>query len=52
MSFAEFFAAYPGSAYWFENRPWLMAGLLAAAIAACIGIVVAVMILLGMPIMA
>jgi hypothetical protein len=52
MSFAEFFAAYPGSAYWFENRPWLMAGLLAAVILACIAIGVGVMILLGMPIMA
>jgi hypothetical protein len=52
MSFPEFFAAYPGSAYWFENRPWLMAGLLAAVIVACVGIVVGVMILLGMPIMA
>jgi hypothetical protein len=52
MSFAEFFAAYPGSAYWFENRPWLMAGLLAAVIIACIAIGVGVMVLLGMPIMA
>lgn len=52
MSHAEFFAAYPGSAYWFENRPWLVAGLLAAVIAACIGIAVGVMILIGMPIMA
>jgi hypothetical protein len=52
MSFPEFFAAYPGSAYWFENRPWLMAGLLAAVILACIGVGIGVMILLGMPIMA
>jgi hypothetical protein len=52
MSHAEFFAAYPGSAYWFENRPWLVAGLLAAVIAICIGIAVGVMTLLGMPIMA
>ena len=52
MSFPEFFAAYPGSAYWFENRPWLMAGLLALVIVACIGIGVSVMVLLGMPIMA
>lgn len=52
MSLPEFFAAYPGSAYWFENRPWLMAGLLAIVIAACIGIGVAIMVLLGMPIMA
>lgn len=52
MSFPEFFAAYPGSAYWFENRPWLMAGLLAAVIMACIAVGIGVMILLGMPIMA
>ncbi|GHF14337.1 hypothetical protein [Pseudolysinimonas yzui] len=52
MSFPEFFAAYPGSAYWFENRPWLMAGLLAACIAAAIAVAVGVMVLLGMPIMA
>lgn len=51
MSFSEFFAAYPGSAYWFENRPWLMAGLLAVVIIACIGVAVAMMTLLGMPIM-
>jgi len=52
MSAPEFFAAYPGSAYWFENRPWLIAGLLALVIAACIGAVVLIMVLLGMPIMA
>jgi hypothetical protein len=52
MSFPEFFAAYPGSAYWFENRPGLMAGLLAAVILASIAIGVGVMILLGMPIRA
>lgn len=52
MSFPEFFAAYPGSAYWFENRPWLMAGLLAVCIAASIAVAIAVMVLLGMPIMA
>lgn len=52
MSHSEFFAAYPGSAYWFENRPWLMAGLLAVVILACVGAGVGVMVLLGMPIMA
>jgi hypothetical protein len=52
MSFAEFFAAYPGSAYWFENRPWLIAGLLAVCIAAGIAVAIAVMVLLGVPIMA
>lgn len=52
LSYPEFFLAYPGSAYWFENRPWLIAGLLAVVIIAFIGVMVAVMILLGMPIMA
>lgn len=52
MSISEFFAAYPGSAYWFENRPWLVAGLLAVVIAACVAIVVGIMTLFGMPIMA
>lgn len=51
MSFAEFFAAYPGSAYWFENRPWLIAGLLAVVIVACIAVAAAMMTLLGLPIM-
>ena len=51
MSHAEFFAAYPGSAYWFENRPWLVAGMIAIGVAACIGIAIGVMTLLGMPIM-
>lgn len=52
MSFPEFFAAYPGSSYWFENRPWLMAGLLALVVLACVGVGIGVMVLLGMPIMA
>ena len=51
MSISEFFAVYPGSAYWFENRPWLVAGLLAVVIAACIAIAIGVMTLLGMPVM-
>ena len=52
MSFPEFFAAYPGSAYWFENRPWLMAAILGVVILICVAAVVGVMTLLGMPIMA
>ncbi len=51
MSHSEFFAAYPGSAYWFENRPWLVGGLLVVIIAAAIGVAVGVMTLLGMPMM-
>jgi hypothetical protein len=52
MSMSEFFAAYPGSAYWFENRPWLVAGVLAVVIAICIAIAWGIMTLFGMPIMA
>jgi hypothetical protein len=52
ISFPEFFAAYPGSAYWFENRPWLMAAILGVVILVSVAVVVGVMTLLGMPIMA
>lgn len=51
MSHQEFFAAYPGSAYWFENRPWLTAGFVVVVVAAAIGVAIGVMTLLGMPIM-
>jgi hypothetical protein len=52
MSVSEFFVAYPGSAYWFEDRPWLVAGMLAVVIAVCIAIAWGIMTLFGMPIMA
>jgi hypothetical protein len=52
MSYPEFFAAYPGSAYWFENRPWLIAAILAGTALLAIAAAVGVMTLLGMPIMA
>ena len=51
MSLREFYRAYPGSAYWFENRPWLIGVILAAIVAACVAIAVAVMHLLDMPVM-
>jgi hypothetical protein len=51
MSVKEFYAAYPGSAYWFENRPLLMAGMLAVVIAVCVSVAMGVMQLLDMPIM-
>jgi hypothetical protein len=51
MTLPEFFAAYPGSAYWFENRPWVTVALFAVVIAICVGIAVGVMQLLDMPIM-
>lgn len=51
MSLAEFFDAYPGSAYWFENRPVLVAALLLIVAGTAVGIAVGVMTLIGMPIM-
>lgn len=50
MSLAEFFAAYPGSAYWFENRPAVVGALLGIAIAAAVGATVWIMTLFDMPI--
>lgn len=51
ISMAEFFANYPGSAYWFENRPWLMGVILVGILGACVGLAVVVMTLLGLPVM-
>jgi hypothetical protein len=52
MTLPEFFTAYPSSAYWFENRPWVTVILFAIVIAICVAIAVGVMRLLDMPIMA
>jgi hypothetical protein len=51
MTVTEFFAAYPGSAYWFEGRPWLVVAILTVVTAAAIGAVIWLMQLLGMQIM-
>jgi hypothetical protein len=51
MTLPEFYAAYPGSAYWFENKPWVTAALFAVVVVVCVGIAVGVMRLLDMPIM-
>ena len=50
IAISEFFRAYPGSAYWFEDRPGLRAAMIGLLIAAALGIAVWVMTLLGMPI--
>lgn len=49
MTLPEFFAAYPGSAYWFENRPWLVpvAALGGCAIVLALGLLI--MRTIGMP---
>lgn len=52
MTLREFYAAYPGSAYWFENRPWVAIGLFAVVMTACAALAIGVMMLLDMPIMA
>lgn len=49
MTRREFYAAYPGAAFWFENRPWLVAGLVAAAAVVVFGIGLAAMSIAGMP---
>jgi hypothetical protein len=51
MSIRDFYNAYPGSAHWFENRPWLSAAMVAVAIGVCIAVAVGIMRLLDMPIM-
>lgn len=50
MTLKEFYAAYPGSAYWFENRPWLSVALFAGVIGICVAVAVAVKHLLDLPI--
>lgn len=52
VSMREFFELYPGSAYWFENRPWLVGVLIAGGAGVGIAALLAVMDVLGMPIMA
>lgn len=49
MSLKEFFKAYPGSAYWFEDRPGLMALILAGIVAVCIAAGIGTMQLMQIP---
>ncbi len=46
----EFFTRYPGSAYWFENRPVVAAITLALILAACAALAVALIRLVGLPV--
>lgn len=50
MTTKEFFAAYPGSAYWFENRPALTALAVVVAFAFALVAVLGLMSLSGIPI--
>ncbi|MAT18766.1 MAG: hypothetical protein CMF56_11995 [Leifsonia sp.] len=47
LSMAEFFDEYPGSVYWFENRPGLKAAAAAAGLIALAGVIVLVTSVLG-----
>jgi hypothetical protein len=50
ISIAEFFRAYPGSAYWFEHRPVLRFVVFVAAPGVALLIAAWVMTILGMPV--
>ena len=46
----QFFEKYPGSAYWFENRRGLGIAIVAVIGLSCIGVVLGLMRLLGLPV--
>ncbi len=46
----QFFEKYPGSAYWFENRRGLRIAIVAVIGLSCIGVVLGLMRLLGLPV--
>lgn len=50
VSMSEFFATYPTAAYWFENRPWLMIGLVIVGSVASIAVAIGVAHLLDIPV--
>ncbi len=50
MSVQDFFRAYPGSAYWFENRRPLQVAILTVAVLIGLAAAVAIMSALGLPI--
>lgn len=50
MSLQDFFRAYPGSAYWFENRRPLQVAIVAVALLIALAAAVAIMSALGLPI--
>ena len=47
---STFFTEYPGSAYWFENRPALIAVAVLVTLLAVLGVVLVFMSLMGIPI--
>lgn len=50
MALQDFFRAYPGSAYWFENRRPLQVAIVAVALLLALAAAVAIMSALGLPI--
>lgn len=50
MSMRDFFRAYPGAAYWFEDRKLLQILLIAAAALLALAAAVGIMLLLGLPV--
>jgi hypothetical protein len=50
LSVQQFFDHYSGTAYWFENRRSLAVALIVGIVAACVGVVLGLMALLGLPI--
>jgi hypothetical protein len=50
IALSEFFRHYPGSAYWFEDKPGLRVFLIGTLIAIALAVAVWVMTILGMPI--
>ncbi|PJJ71100.1 hypothetical protein CLV46_0637 [Diaminobutyricimonas aerilata] len=49
ISEKEFFARFPGSAYWFDGRPWLRVVLIAAALLVSVAVVAFLMNAVGVP---
>ncbi|HXD61385.1 MAG TPA: hypothetical protein VN619_05630 [Lacisediminihabitans sp.] len=49
MTSAAFFAHYPGTAYWFENRPVLTVVAVVVALVAVLGLVLGLMAVMGIP---
>ena len=50
MSIREFYRTYPGSAYWFQNRPALWIVVVALAVAAAVAVATWVMTIFGVPV--
>jgi hypothetical protein len=45
----DFYASYPGAAYWYEGRPWLAAAGIAIAMATAFAVMSWIMVAIGVP---